>query len=143
MELLRLKCPLCHSSDIRYHSPYTTKGHGDRVMYKCEYFQAYFSETKKTLMEGLKTPVSVIWQVLKARTEGMGFFRHHPPPLVPESPLVWHYLCTHRHHTGNMIRPVATGAPHMRDTGVGCCARRRSVQGQVQGCQTCSPPSGT
>src|SRR5947199_8917902 len=23
-------------------------------------------------MEGLKTPVSVIWQVLKARTEGMG-----------------------------------------------------------------------
>jgi hypothetical protein len=24
-------------------------------------------------MEGLKTPVSVIWQVLKARTEGMGF----------------------------------------------------------------------
>jgi hypothetical protein len=24
-------------------------------------------------MEGLKTPVSVIWQVLQARTEGMGF----------------------------------------------------------------------
>src|SRR5439155_19247491 len=24
-------------------------------------------------MEGLKTPVSVIWHVLKARTEGMGF----------------------------------------------------------------------
>jgi hypothetical protein len=24
-------------------------------------------------MEGVKTPVSVIWQVLKARTEGMGF----------------------------------------------------------------------
>ena len=24
-------------------------------------------------MEGLTTPVSVIWQVLKARTEGMGF----------------------------------------------------------------------
>ena len=32
----------------------------------------YFSETKKTLLAGLKTPVSVIWQVLKARTEGMG-----------------------------------------------------------------------
>ncbi len=32
----------------------------------------YFSETKNTLMEGLKTPVSVIWHVLKARTEGMG-----------------------------------------------------------------------
>jgi transposase-like protein len=72
MELLRLKCPVCHSADIQYHSPYTTKNHGDRVIYKCEHCPVYFSETKKTLMEGLKTPVSVIGQVLKARTEGMG-----------------------------------------------------------------------
>ena len=34
--------------------------------------RASFSETKNTLLEGLKTPVSVIWQVVKARTEGMG-----------------------------------------------------------------------
>src|SRR2546425_10750423 len=73
MELLRLKCPGCHSADIKYHSPYTTKNHGGRVIYKCENCPVYFSETKKTLMEGLKTPVSVIWHVLKARTEGMGF----------------------------------------------------------------------
>src|SRR4029453_6012004 len=72
MELLRLKCPVCHSSDIQYPSPYSTKSHGDRVIYKCEHCPIYFSETKKTLMEGLKTPVSVIWQVLKARTDGMG-----------------------------------------------------------------------
>ncbi len=72
MELLRLKCPVCRSSDIRYHSPYTTKNHGGRVLYKCTTCPAYFSETKNTLMEGLKTPVSVIWHVLKARTEGMG-----------------------------------------------------------------------
>jgi transposase-like protein len=72
MELLRLKCPVCHTSDIRYHSPYTTKNHGDRIIYKCEHCPVYFSETKTTLMAGLKTPVSVIWQVLKARTEGMG-----------------------------------------------------------------------
>src|SRR5215467_4700561 len=72
MELLRLKCPVCHSSDIQYHSPYSTKSHGDRVIYKCTHCPIYFSETKKTLLEGLKTPVSVIWQVLKARTEGMG-----------------------------------------------------------------------
>src|SRR3989441_1057619 len=72
MELLRLKCPGCHSADIKYHSPYTTKNYGGRVMYKCEHCPVYFSETKKTLMEGVKTPVSVIWQVLKARTEGMG-----------------------------------------------------------------------
>jgi len=73
MDLLRLKCPVCHSSAIHYHSPYTTKNHGGRVIYKCEHCPAYFSETKNTLLEGLNTPVSVIWQVLKARTEGMGF----------------------------------------------------------------------
>ncbi len=72
MELLRLKCPVCHSSDIQYHSLYTTKNHGGRVIYKCDDCPIYFSETKKTLMEGLKTPVSVIWPVIKARTEGMG-----------------------------------------------------------------------
>src|SRR3979411_169853 len=57
MELLRLKCPGCHSTDIQYHSPYSTKNHGDRVIYKCEHCPVYFSETKNTLMEGLKTPV--------------------------------------------------------------------------------------
>src|SRR6266516_7729535 len=72
MELLRLKCPVCHSSDIQYHSPYTTKNYGDRVIYKCDSCPVYFAGKKNTLMAGLKTPVSVIWQVLKARTEGMG-----------------------------------------------------------------------
>ncbi len=72
MELLRLKCPGCHSSDIRYHSIYTTKNHGGRVIYKCDNCPTYFSETKNTLLEGLKTPVSVIWQVIKARTDGLG-----------------------------------------------------------------------
>jgi hypothetical protein len=37
----------------------------------CE-LSGHFSETKKTRMAGVKTPVSVIWHVLKARTEGMG-----------------------------------------------------------------------
>ena len=72
MELLRRKCPACHSSEIQYHSFYTTKNYGGRVIYKCEHCPASFSETKKTFLEGLKTPVSVIWQVLKARTDGMG-----------------------------------------------------------------------
>lgn len=72
MELLRRKCPVCHSADIQYHSPYTTKNHGGRIIYKCNACLAYFSETKHTLLEGLKTPVSVIWHVVKARTEGMG-----------------------------------------------------------------------
>jgi len=41
-------------------------------MYKCDNCPAYFSETKNTFLEGLKTPVSVIWQVIKARTDGLG-----------------------------------------------------------------------
>lgn len=72
MELLQLKCPGCKSSDIHSHSPYTTKNHGVRVIYQCESCQGYFSETKNTLMAGLKTPMSLIWLVIKARTDGMG-----------------------------------------------------------------------
>ena len=72
MELLQLKCPACQSSDIRAHTPYTTTNHGLRVIYQCRSCLDYFSETKKTFMEGLKTPMSMIWLVIKARTDGMG-----------------------------------------------------------------------
>src|SRR5215510_13640382 len=72
MELLQIKCPTCHSAVLQSHTTYTTKSHGRRVIYKCDTCPVYFSETKNTLMEGLKTPISVIWHVLKARTEGMG-----------------------------------------------------------------------
>ena len=72
MALLQLKCPVCHAADMQPHSPYTTKNHGSRILYKCNVCPAYFSETKNTLLEGLKTPMSVIWHVVKARTEGMG-----------------------------------------------------------------------
>jgi len=72
MELLQLKCPACKSYDIHSHTPYTTKNHGIRVIYQCNSCLDYFSETKNTFMEGLKTPMSMIWLVIKARTDGMG-----------------------------------------------------------------------
>jgi len=72
MGLLQLKCPSCKSYDIHSHTPYRTKNHGVRVIYQCQSCLDYFSETKNTLMEGLKTPVSMIWIVIKARTDGMG-----------------------------------------------------------------------
>ena len=72
MELFQITCPTCKSSVFQYHTTYATQHHGSRIIYKCTSCLDYFSETKKTFMEGLKTPVSVIWQVLKARTEGMG-----------------------------------------------------------------------
>lgn len=73
MELLQIKCPTCQSAALKSHTTYTTQHHGRRIIYKCASCPGYFSETKKTLMAGLKTPVSVIWPVVKARTEGMGF----------------------------------------------------------------------
>ena len=73
MELLQIKCPTCHSAVLQSHTTYPTQHHGRRILYQCTNCPPYFSETKKTLMAGLKTPVSVIWQVIKARTEGMGF----------------------------------------------------------------------
>ena len=72
MELLQIKCPTCHSAVLQSHATYATQHHGRRILYKCASCPTYFSETKKTLVAGLKTPVSVIWQVVKARTEGMG-----------------------------------------------------------------------
>src|SRR5215510_896207 len=72
MELLQLKCPACHSAILQSHTTYATQHYGRRILYQCTNCPTYFSETKKTLLAGLKTPISVIWQVLKARTEGMG-----------------------------------------------------------------------
>jgi len=72
MELLQIKCPTCHSAVLQSHTTYATQYHGRRVIYKCTNCPTYFSETKKPLMAGVKTPVSVVWQVVKARTEGMG-----------------------------------------------------------------------
>jgi len=72
MELLQIKCPTCHSVVLRSHTTYATQHHGRRIIYKCANCPTYFSETSKTLMAGVKTPVSVIWHVVKARTEGMG-----------------------------------------------------------------------
>ena len=72
MEPLQIKRPTCHSAVLQSHTTYPTQHHGRRIIYQCTNCPTYFSETKKTLMAGLKTPVSVIWQVVKARTEGMG-----------------------------------------------------------------------
>ena len=72
MELLRRQCPVCHSADIHYHAPYATKNHGSRVMDPWAPCPACFSETKNTLLEGVKTPVRVLWHVVQARPAGLG-----------------------------------------------------------------------
>jgi len=72
MEFLKLKCPACNSSDFRVHMEYQTQTHGPRLLYECQECFTYFSQTKHTLMAGLKKPISLIWHVLNARTEGLG-----------------------------------------------------------------------
>ena len=71
MELFDIKCPNCSNSEYRKHSEYDTKSCGIRELYECKKCLFRFSETKNTFMENLKTPISVIWKVIKARTEGM------------------------------------------------------------------------
>lgn len=72
MEFLKKQCPTCQSSEIKSHTTYTTKSHGQRTEFWCPRCDTYFSETKNTVLEGLRTPLSKIWEVLEARTEGMG-----------------------------------------------------------------------
>ena len=66
-------CPHCLSEHIEDYSVYETKSNGARKLYQCMECHQVFSETKRTFLEGLKKPISLIINVLKARSEGMGF----------------------------------------------------------------------
>ena len=72
MEILQKRCSGCNSKNIKEYKKYTTQNHGERQLYQCEDCGTVFSETKQTFLEGLKTPLSKVWEVLEARTEGMG-----------------------------------------------------------------------
>ncbi len=73
MELCTKKCPECHSYDIEPLRTYATQNHGPRQIYRCQTCLNAFSETKNTILEGLKKPLSLIWLVIHDRTEGQGF----------------------------------------------------------------------
>jgi len=68
-----LRCPHCLSEHIEDYSFYETKNNGTRKLYRCGECQQVFSETKGTFLEDLKKPISLIINVLKSRSEGMGF----------------------------------------------------------------------
>ncbi len=71
MKLHEKHCPTCHSTALKVHMTYTTNAYGSRILYRCQDCDAVFSETKHTFLEGLRTPLSRLWMVLEARTEGM------------------------------------------------------------------------
>ncbi|ELS03437.1 hypothetical protein Xen7305DRAFT_00031610 [Xenococcus sp. PCC 7305] len=51
---------------------YQTQAHGSPTIYHCASFDIYFSETFETSIAGLRTPISLIITLLKARSDGMG-----------------------------------------------------------------------
>ena len=65
-------CPHCNSRNCRPHRAYETDHNGTRLLWRCQACNRLFSETKATLIEGLRKPTSFIIQVLKTRTEGIG-----------------------------------------------------------------------
>jgi transposase-like protein len=68
-----LHCPDCLSEHVEEYSHYETKSNGNRKLYQCTACQKIFSETKSSVIEGLKKPISFIIHVLKAGSEGLGF----------------------------------------------------------------------
>ncbi|MCP4403459.1 MAG: hypothetical protein GY801_39895 [bacterium] len=72
MELFTKRCPDCHSPEHRMVRTYETQQNGTRALYHCEACGCQFSETKNTVLEGIRTPLSDVWRVLKARTDGLG-----------------------------------------------------------------------
>jgi transposase-like protein len=72
MDLFSHACPCCDSNEVNIHCRYDTQNHGKRIIYCCQKCDVYFSESFATPMAGLRTPLSRITQILKARSEGMG-----------------------------------------------------------------------
>ena len=71
MSLFSCKCPKCSSEKIRFNYKYNTISNGYKRMLLCKNCHASFSETKNTFLQGIKNPVSTVWNVLQSRTEGL------------------------------------------------------------------------
>ncbi len=72
MDLCSHPCPGCTSNAVHSHTHYTTRHNGTRTIYHCRNCDIFYSETFATPIAGLRTPLSRIIEVLKARSEGMG-----------------------------------------------------------------------
>ena len=72
MSLLEKRCPTCNSSEEKGHCRYTIQSGETRWIYRCVKCGSYFSETKDTFLEGLRTPLSRISMILDALNDGMG-----------------------------------------------------------------------
>ncbi len=71
MQLEIIHCPYCHSSKYKRHSNYIVKSGESRTIYACSSCDQHFSETKNTPLEGLRTNLNIISQVLHSLNIGM------------------------------------------------------------------------
>jgi transposase-like protein len=72
MTLTQIRCTDCGGKNVEADRTYTIKEGAQRTMYYCASCGCSFSETKRTPLAHLKTPISVIVQGLSALTEGVG-----------------------------------------------------------------------
>ena len=66
MVLLNLHCPNCNEDNCKTHTGSEVSDGEQRHIYHCQACGNYFSETKNTPLEGLKTERSKISQVLES-----------------------------------------------------------------------------
>jgi transposase-like protein len=72
MALAQIRCTDCGGQNVEGYRTYTIKYGEQRTIYYCSSCSCSFSETKNTSIAYLKTPISVIVQVIAALTEGVG-----------------------------------------------------------------------
>jgi transposase-like protein len=71
--MLSRRCPYCSSTNFRFRQTYTTNNNGVRPIFLCRDCKKSFSETCDTPAARLVTALSKIAQVLRSRSEGLGF----------------------------------------------------------------------
>jgi transposase-like protein len=72
MALTQIRCADCGGKNVEGYRTSTIKDGKHRTMYHYASCGCSFSETKQPPLAHLKTPLSVIVQVLSALTEGVG-----------------------------------------------------------------------
>jgi len=72
MEKLQPVCPDCRSQNLKPHTLYETRSNGKRCIYQCADCGRCFSQTQGTFLQGIRKPIELIIQVIRARVEGMG-----------------------------------------------------------------------
>ncbi len=65
-------CPSCNSKNTKIHTHYDTKNHGQRAINQCNECNRCFSSTFNTFLAGIRKPISLVIQVIKSRTDGLG-----------------------------------------------------------------------